>query len=362
MALVSRFLYQNRIIASGVVLVPSSADGAFPASQLRDQLRSKAWRSKLGWTIVAGFNDKIDFNRGGVKVATIAPGTYATGALLCVAIVAALEAADATPVWAASYSISTFKFTISSDLAFTLLFGSGANIATAPISDLGFASADTGSSTSQTGANAVYQSRHNLVADLGVALSVQAGIVIGHNAGTGGTFTLQGNNSNTWAAPTFTQNLSGDATVRIGYFSVQTLRYWRLLIDDCNNTAGYSEVGIWFAGPYSQPSVTYVEGLPKTYQELSEINYAVGGAHFQAMRARRRGWSPQWIEVVEADRVLIEACAAAMPAGKCFFFALQANVDATDCPYVYFTDGITVTLSGVLPYWDISMNLAEALG
>src|SRR5687768_8839367 len=118
---IPRFLHTNRTQAAAAIRTASSTDTAFAISWLLDQMRSRVWRSKSGWTIVAGFNDKIDFNRGGVKVATIAAGTYTTAALLAAAVVTALEAADATPAWACSYSGSTFKFTISSDIAFVLL-------------------------------------------------------------------------------------------------------------------------------------------------------------------------------------------------------------------------------------------------
>jgi hypothetical protein len=102
-------------------------------------------------TISAGVNDKIDFNRGGVKVATIAAATYYSAALLAAAVVTALEAADATPVWACSVS-ATGRVTISAGAtSFTLLFSTGANAATSARHVLGFGVVDTASATSATG-------------------------------------------------------------------------------------------------------------------------------------------------------------------------------------------------------------------
>lgn len=362
MAGTPRLCVTNRVQAPATVLTASSAQTAFPASRLKDQLRSKSWRSAIGWTIVAGVNDKIDLNRGGVKVATIAAGTYATGALLAAAIVTALEAADATPVWACAYSGSTFKFTVSSDLAFTLLWSTGANTLTAAHKDLGFAIADTASATSHVGASAVYQSRHWLKADLVTAAEVLGGIVTNHNSGAGGTYTLQGNATDAWTAPTVSQTLAGDAAIRIAYFSTQTLRYWRLVIDDTGNALGYSEVGEWFAGPYTQPTVSYAIGFTKAWEELSEVTVAISGAHFQDEKARRPTWSLAWSEIVEADRSALAAAFALVPKGRNFFFSFDAITTPVETEYVFLVEGVSETLTSGL-YFDVAVpTLAGALG
>jgi len=362
MAGIPRLCVTNRIQSPATVLTVSSSATGSPVSRLKDQLRSKTWRSATGWTIVAGQNDKIDFNRGGVLAATIVSGTYATGALLAAAIVAALEAADAAPVWACTYSGTTFKFTVSSDLAFTLLWSSGANTATACHYELGFAVTDTGSATTHTGATAVYTSRHWIKADLVTAAAVLAGIVINHNAGAGGTFTLQGNATDAWSAPTVNQALSGDAAIRIAFISTQTLRYWRLVVNDCGNALGYGEVGVWFAGPYTQPTVSYAIGFTKQWEELSEVTVAIGGAHFQDEKARRPTWSLAWSEVLEADRAALAAAFALVPAGRCFFFSFDAVTTPTDTEYGFLMEGVSETLTSGL-YFDVQVPVfAGALG
>jgi hypothetical protein len=364
MAGVPRLLVTNRVAEAATVLTASSALTTAPVAWLKDQLRSKTWRSALGWTIVAGFNDKIDFNRGGVKVATITAGTYATGALLSAAIVTALEAADATPVWACAYSGTTFKFTVSSDLAFALLWASGANAATACHYELGFAPGIDSSppATTFTSDTAVYTSRHRIKADLVTAASVQAGIVVNHNAGAGGTFTLQGNATDAWGTPTVNQALAGDANIRIAFIATQTLRYWRLVVNDCGNALGYSEVGIFFAGPYTQPSISYAVGMSKTWEELSGLATTPSGAHWQDERPRRPVWSIAWSEVPEADRATLAAAFALVPRGKCFFFAFDAVTSPTATEYGFLTDGVGETLTSGL-YFDVPVPaFAGALG
>ena len=364
MAGIPRLLVTNRVQAAGATLTASSALTAAPVSWLKDQLRSKTWRSAVGWTIVAGKNDKIDFNRSGVKVATIAPGTYATGALMAAAIVTALEAADATPAWVADYNGGggAFRFGIASNLAFTLLWGSGANKETSCAEELGFALSDTSSATSFSGAIATYQSRHWLIADLGAAALVQAGVVINHNSGTGGTYGLQGNSSNffTRTAPTV-DSLSGDANIRIAFIS-RTFRYWCLAINDCGNALGYGEVGIWYVGPYVQPTISYAVGLTKGWEELSGVATTPSGAHWQDERPRRPVWAIAWSQVPEADRATLAAAFALVPRGRCFFFAFDAVTTPTNTEYGFLAEGVSEVLTSGL-YFDVPVPVfAGALG
>ena len=364
MADVNRILVTNRVQAPATVLTASSVLGSAPVAWLKDQLRSKTWRSAIGWTIVAGFNDKIDFNRSGVKVATLTAGTYATGADLAAHIVARLEAADATPVWACSYSGSTFKFTISSDLSFTLLWGSGANTGTACHKDLGWAASDTGASTSQVATNAAYTSRHWVKADLGSALAVRAGIAVNHNAGAGGTFTLQGNATDAWTAPSVTQALAGDASIRIAFLGAdQTYRYWRLLIDDCGNALGYGEVGVWFAGPYTQPSASFAEGWGKIPQAQNSVGFTKSGAHFVDVYPERPVWTPiGWRGLTAAQRDAIMNAFASVSTGVCFFFAFNAVDAPTATEYVFLDQPISFKNTAGMLYIVEAPTLLGALG
>jgi hypothetical protein len=366
----ARILRTNRVQASTAVLTSSSEESAFPRAWLRDQVLSKVLRFRLGWDVTAGIYDKIDFNRGGVKVATVAAGNYSTGTALCTAIVAALEAADATPVWACTYSASTKKFTISSDLAFVLLFGTGTNLAKSIHPDLGFATADTASATTQTAGTAVYQSRRWVAADLGSALSVQAGIARYHNSGTGGTYRLRGSSVSgadalTAAAPTVNQLLSGDADIRIAFLATQTLRYWALLIDDTTNQAGYNDLGIWLAGPYDEPSFNYSTDYEDVFEELSGVEIAVGGAQWQEPRADRQRFTLHWEDLLDADKATFIAIKDATAKGKNFFVSLEPTIAAPhNTIYGYRPADMRFPMKGPSPtgsYWDVILPFAEAL-
>jgi len=330
----NRLMATNRIQAPATFLTASSAGVGSPVSRLKDQLRSKSWRSAIGWTIIAGFNDKIDFNRSGVKVATIAAGTYATGALLATAITAALEAADATPAWLCSYSAGIFDF-LAVGFPFTLLWASGANTLTACHKDIGFAVADTGSSTTHTGASAVYQSRHWVKADLVVAAEVLASIVVNHNLTTDGVISLQGNATDTWTAPTVDRVMPGNTTLRIDFPPTNTLQWWRLLIFDCANPLGYSEIGVWFLGPYTAPAKDFGPNWEKRPQSQNQVTFAISGAHFTDQKTERPVWAAiAWPGVTLAERDILMAFFATAPVGIPFFFAFDAVASPLLTEYV----------------------------
>jgi hypothetical protein len=362
----SRFCITNLVKASTTTLSASSSATANPVSFLTDQLRSKTWRSATGWTIVSGWNDRIDFDRGGVKVATITAGTYTTGAALAAAVVTALEAGDATPVWACTYTSNIF--TISSDLAFTLLFLTGTNAAAGRSihRDMGYADLDktTAATTSWPADAASYQSRHYVAVDLGAASNFTAGVVFNHNAGASGTFVMQGSATSValaLTAPSVSKTLVGDSSVRLLYFSNESYRYVALVINNTTDTDGYSELGVWFLGTYTETSQTYAEQRTLDLDEYSTITMSDTGSHFLDERPQAQRWELLWNTITDADAALLAAVATAAPKGKAFVFSYDAAVTPTRTYYVYRPGGRPITKVPV-NYWDMPTTLCEALG
>lgn len=317
-----RVLHDNLLIRSATVITASSVDSGFPVAWLRDHTPTKPWRSKLGWNIMAGWNDKLDFNRSGVKVATITAGNYATGAAMAAAIVTALEVADATPAWACAYDAGTKKFTISSDIAFTLLFGTGANITTGIGPDLGYAVADTVSAVSHLAGSVSYKSREWLRFDLGSAMAATAGVAHDHNLGASHTVKLLGKtSSNVWVSPGTTKTLDGDdLNKRILFFTVETFRYWLILFEDTTNAAGYSELGVPFAGPVFEFERGAFEA-ERTPEPLTMIMRAAGGAIHKVVRPAPRRYDLSFRRISRANRDAYQAIEDARPHG---FFVMDA--------------------------------------
>lgn len=358
---VARLCYPSRVAAAAVLTASSEATGS-PRANLQDESRGVRWRSKTGWNVGA-WNASIDFDRGGAKVATIASGNYATPALYGAAWVAALEAADATPVWAYSYDSGTGKFTFSTAAhAFTFLFGSGANVATSAALDAGFAEADQAAVAFAAVADtASYKSRETLTLDAGSAVAVEVGVVTDHNLGASGTLTLQGHTADAWTAPDVSEVLAGDATIRIAFFASVSKRYWRLLIDDvATNTNGYTEIGVWWVSPAPEPSVTYSTGWTLRREPMTTLSTSISGATRRDERPQRRVWTLAWSEVPAADQVILAAWADAVDLGEPFFLAFDSEVTPTRTVYGFFTQKpLETNTSGA--YTDVGLEFAEAL-
>lgn len=284
----------------------------------------------------------------------------------------ALTESTTAPAWtntyASSYDPSTLKVTINRSAgaaAFELNHSTGKQAATSCAKDLGYdvSSDDTGA-TSYLGDNAVSHGREWIGADLGSAQTFTATAVINHNSGAGGTYKLQWSAASIVAAltaPDGTQSLSGDAVLRYAYPSSQTKRFVVLLIEDTGNTAGYSELGIWYLGSYRQPSVTYSINFEQMRGALSLADIALSGAKRSTRRQRRGDWPLEWLDITDADRAIFEAWEVAAPLYTNFFFAFDSTGEPSNIKYVYAD---TPLKEDYVPgqYWTLSFHLVEALG
>lgn len=289
---VQRFIYDNKILGSATVLSATSQQPGNPVSFILDPLRSKGWRSKVGWTIVAGFNNKLDFNEdANARVATITAGTYATGTTMATAIQAAMNAASGVAnTYTVTYSAVFKKFTIeraTGTAALTLKFEAGApNWAASVHVDIGFADTDA-SGTPLEATFAAYQSRQAILVDLGSAQSIAAVSVIitagsadvtdARVQGSGSTFVGVG----AGATPTFEQTLFVAEPVRTAFFGSVSHRYWRFLINGVQSALGYVEVSVFGIGTYFQPSRSYVQGNTQQAEMLTDTLRGDQGAIYR---------------------------------------------------------------------------------
>lgn len=105
---------------------------------------------------ITASTDTIDFNDGGVKVATVAAGFYKDPLDLAAAIQTAMDAASSDTI-TCTYSSSTGKFTIATNgAALSLLWNTGANTAQSIATKIGFTTAaDSTAALTYTSPNAL---------------------------------------------------------------------------------------------------------------------------------------------------------------------------------------------------------------
>lgn len=368
--------YPNLFQRAGTILSASSTDPAFPVGWLRDQSPSKTWRSKSGYNVVAGFNDKLDFTEAGVaRVATLTAANYATPALYAAQLQLAMNAAPgAVNTYVVTYDASVHKFTIARNAgaaALVLKFLTGANVATSAHIDIGFGGADWSGFTTYLAGSASYHTREWIQVDLITPLAVSLGAIVNCNLAiaAASTLRLQGNATDVWTAPSenqlLTDNLVDGVGIGIKFFNSIALRFWRFLISDVENADGFSEVGIAFAGTGTHTTVGYSINLSNDPEELSAVDVAIQGAHWQDQRPIRKVWSLEWEEIGDADVAVLDAWAAGNPRGKNCFFMFDAVVSPLDTIYCYRASALRKQYIGPAPgggYWTLSVQLAEVLG
>jgi hypothetical protein len=367
-AVTPRFYWQNFCELVSAVVTASSEQTSMPARFAKTQMRSEPWASKLGWNVVTGGWDKLDFKEDGVaRVATLTAGNYATGSAAAAQVQAAMNAApSAVNTYTVTYSGSTFKFTIAratGSAALVLAFSTGVNLARSAHHDLGFSDADKSGSASYVGDTSAYKSREWLTFDLGSTLDVKSGIVTDHSFATGDTLKLLGNSSDSWAAPATTQTLAGDATIRRLDFSLQSYRYWRLLCDDVGNSLGYTSIGKPSIGSYLQPSRAHVPAFARDPDELSENTFADHGAHYWDDKPSRETWAILFNLIPEAERESFMAMRDYVRVGRSFFMALDPQNYPLQTYYVFLSQGMGVRHDPAQTLrWVITMTIKEALG
>lgn len=367
--MICRQLYNNLVWDSDTTITVSSEQSGTPRAWLKDESPGLTWRSKVGYNPHALLNDQLPFvDDGTEQIAQLTVANYATPALYAAHITTQMNAASTALVngYLCSYASSSALFTIeatSGTGTFELPFSTG-SVTRSTHLDLGFTSIGQTGSTTYTGSAVSYKSREWITVDLGSTdNTVEAGVVIEHNlASTTATITQMGSTANTaavWASPTVSYELTGNSTVRLNYPSTgDTLQYWRLLINDVSTTAGYSEVGVWYLGDYSDPSKNY-RTYARKWTRLSRVSEAISGAHKRDVRSPRDVYSLSWVNITETDRDLLRAWINDA-LDKNLFLAFDPSGDPTDIVYGFFSsDPDEYPTSGRL--WQVNVEFSEAL-
>ncbi len=368
----------DAIMQSSTVLDSSPTSATFPIDFLQDKLRQKPVR--WGLYTVDENNDKLDFNRGGVKVATLTHGTYDSPAAYGTMVTARLEAADATPVWAVTYNGTTKKFTIEdTNLGnFDLLWSTGTNAHRSCGIDLGFdvTADDTGTFT-YTADLVSYQSRKYIIvsnAD-GSNIPATAAIILEHTATQVGSasvrskVTIQGNATNAWSAPSFSEDFDNLSTVNaldnpnvpcVQYFATgQSLAYYRLVIDDVQHAVSYAELGRFLLGTYTTVSICISDELAFQPDDFSTGVEGVDGTAFSSTRRHREVIGCGWKAAAAADHAVLMQFFQGIPAWRQWFF--DTNVGSyTETFYGYF-QGRPARAFVPSAYYDWTLTFYEAL-
>lgn len=385
-----RAYWDNLSRQAGVLITASSQDPAFPVVRVLDQRRSKAWRSELGFNIVAGVNDALDFTEGvtGAAVAFIPQGNYATGAELAAEVETRhnLAATDNTYTW--TYSSVTRKFTMTRTAGAATIdldFATGPNVADSISLDIGFAVTDLTGSTTYISDSPVQMTAEWVLIDLLTPQGLDAAIaLLGAKSEdvavltSSGVLTIQGNATDDFSAPTFEAILADgdvkDVSKLLDFFATtETFRFWRYFFEDRDNQAGFMEMGAAWIGPKTEFDRCYALNLPEARSELSEITMGDHGSIFTDVKPTRREWAFAFRETTDPDKAKWEDIADRIRVGDHMFYSLDPlNKPLTHTVYGYVrqpgigfehirSEDVTTTTTPV-GHWNISFPFSEAIG
>lgn len=366
-AITPRLAWQSFCSLGSAIITVSSNQSTYPPVKLKDQHPGITWRSKVGWNIITGYNDAFDFTEGsnGDASATLTAGNYATPALMATQLQTQINAAATDNTYTVTYSTTTYKFTIARSTGsdtFGLEHNTGSNAATSCSLDLGFlvAADDTGALT-YTADSASYKSREYIVIDTGAVRDVKAVGFYGHNLTSTSTVTIEADSTTTFTPDYGQTAVSGTGALRFIWITEQSYRYWRFVINDTDNSDGYTEVGVPWLSSYTEPT----RGIEQRYREprgeLSNISFADQGAHYVDIKRTRKGYNVRFLQLPSNDRTAMISFADFVVNGRNFFFGLDPlNNPITDTTYMFLTSPMGLSES---PYarFDISLSMAAAL-
>lgn len=374
----------DHVMKSTTVISTGETVSSMPVEFLQDQLRTEAVR--WGRYVVGDHNDRIDIQvpaGAGITVASLTHGTYDTPALYGAMVQAALETADPLPAWDVSHGVAdTGKFRLrdggGAPIEVRFLWQSGANAHRSAGIDLGFdTSANDTGATTYTADNTSYQSRKFIVFSNqnGDAMTATAAVVLEHTltqtgaASVASKITIQGNATDSWASPSFSEDFANLADVNalsnpvqacVQYFaSSQSRAYYRLILDDVQHDLSYTELGRFALTSYAQLSICVSDDIQFAPDDFTSGQESIGGPAFASYRRRRETVSIGWLQAASADHATLLAFFATIPTWKQWFIDWDVS-DSTQVLYVYLRvpPGRAFVPSD---YWDWTAQLFEAL-
>lgn len=167
-----------------------------------------------------------------------------------------------------------------------------------------------------------------IVFDLGSAKSVTSVILLDHTLTAGDSLIkLQGNASDSWGSPSFSQTLTWSADVISAVFASQSYRYWRVTFTKASSGVT-RDIGRIFLGTYFEPVDTADHnGYERDTDDLSISSRSTGGQDYSEARSQSRVLKLSFDRSPDADKLGFVALADLC--GKHTSFFLQVDPAGT---------------------------------
>jgi hypothetical protein len=361
----------NNLISSASFYSASSALSIAPVTNTQEQRRSKLWIPQGYFFVTTGIDDKIYFNDGANKSATITGGAYTSPAALVTEIQTQMNAVSSN--WVVSFT-TEFKFQITRSAGNAILRTS---VTTTAIWDLiGF---NTGADRSSLPFLADEQRNHSeewFLIDFGVITAFDfVGIVapIDETFGLSSTATVrvQANNVNVWTAPPLDELVS-DFDERGLFHFVQAAnnyyRYVRWQYVDKFNPLGNQGLGFGYIyiGNYSVlDSSNIARGFVKQMVDPTKSVVSASGAQYFDTRTPYQSFNSMQIQLPDAaERLELEQAFRDFSVHTPMFISLDPDkaisTNMRELTVFGFLQSPPTVTHVFLDYYNININFRES--
>lgn len=143
-----------------------------------------------------------------------------------------------------------------------------------------------------------------IILDLGATKSIGCLGLVRTNLTANATIQIQANTSNAWTTPLldilpFKVYAAGGDYFQ--HFGNSAYRYWRVLISDTANAAGFVSIGRLFLGPLFVPTIPNDFNPTLQIESQSQAVMSLGGQEYFESRPNRRVWKFNWSWLPDAD-------------------------------------------------------------
>lgn len=348
----------------------SSQVTAFPISNTATDLRSEYGKFGGNFTVTAS-NNKVYINDGSDKTITLTAGNY-TYSTLAGHVQTQLNASSSNWTCVYDYSGGTFKFTINRSSGTKILrLSQTTNAAWDMLGFLGSIDDSTGPFVADAPRN---HTEEWILIDLGVATEVGFAGVLGplgevFSVSSNATIKIQANNVNSWTSPAIDQSLERSDMGAVTFLdnnTDQNYRYWRLYIQDRENTLGPQgfKIGIFWLSTYVTLTLAGIgSGFSRNTLDPSSVAVSENGAKYFNLRPKIFSLSGDIPAVVGSERRALEQFFYDAGVSKPFFISIDPTLavfaeQQEVTRFVYFDDMPSMQ-NIVRDYFSVSFSVSE---
>jgi hypothetical protein len=192
------------------------------------------------------------------------------------------------------------------------------------------------------------------------AITVNAIAIANHNITSSATaIKIQGNASDVWTSPSFSQDITWDSDIMTATFTDQSYQYWRLQIIDATNPDSYLEMGrVWIGESFQSPGISPTLTHDKVSASIK--SKSTGGQTYQDGRYFYHVVNTTYPAVTHAEKAEIFQQFEYTDVGIPYFTIFDE--DCIDLDVLYCTqveDTIRATLLNNKDYYTIGYTIEE---